>query len=474
MNVLVTGATGYIGGRLVPRLLDEGHRVRVLARDRGGVSGRSWSDRVEVHVGDLLEPASLEGAFDGVDVAYYLVHSMTGSRDFERKDREAAENFCRAAAGVGHVVYLGGLLPEEVESASAHLKSRGEVGEILRASLPTTEFRAGPIIGSGSASFELVRHLTERLPVMITPKWVRNPVQPIAVRDILSYLLAAPSTGPLGVVEVGAPPISFRQMMYEYAAERGLRRTIIPIPVLTPRLASYWAVLVTPIPGHMATALIEGILRPLHADDSSARRHFPQITPIDYRHAVHLALERVEQGDVETSWSGTTWGEASEEGGFEEVEGLYRVVHQVSVESDPASVFNAFASIGGENGWYVWNRLWRIRGFIDKIAGGPGLHRGRRHRSDLLPGEALDFWRVEEVHPPELLRLRAEMKLPGRAWLQWETRASESGSGTDLKQTAIYAPRGLWGRLYWWSVSPFHLFIFRDMIHEIRKRSMEN
>ncbi len=468
MNILVTGATGYIGGRLVPRLLEAGHTVHVLARDPDRLAGRSWSSQVVAHKGDLLDRETLRAPLKHVDVAYYLVHSMTTRGDFEEQDRTAAESFADAAEGVAHVVYLGGLMPPEGEIPSKHLRSRAEVGRILRDRLPTTEFRAGPIIGSGSASFELVRHLTERLPIMITPKWVSNLVQPIGVRDILSYLLRAADHEPAGVVEVGADPISFKEMMIQYGEVRGLSRTIIPVPVLTPGLASLWAAGVTPVPGHLATALIEGVINPLVADRTRARELYPELEPMSYTKAVALALRRVEEGLVETRWSGTPMG--VEEHEFEEVDGLYRSTHALSVNASIEEIFATFSSIGGENGWYAWNWLWRVRGVLDKMVGGPGLRRGRRDPVHLLPGEALDFWRVEEVEAPHLLRLRAEMKLPGRAWLQWEVRKREDGVGCDLMQTAIFAPKGLWGRLYWWGSYLFHLFIFKDMIDEVKRR----
>ena len=471
MEILVTGSTGYIGGRLVPRLLEAGHSVRVLSRDADRVKGRPWSDRVTVFEGDLLDPPTLRKPLDGVDVVYYLVHSMTNTGDFEEQDRKAATAFAEAARDVPHTVYLGGLMPPEGEEPSKHLRSRAEVGRILRDQIPTTEFRAGPIIGSGSASFELVRHLTERLPVMITPKWVRNLVQPIGVRDILAYLIAAIEVGPADVVDVGADPITFKEMMRGYAAERGLTRRILPVPVLTPGLASLWAAAVTPISHSLASALIEGVINSLIANRDRAGKLYPEIDPMPYREAVSLALQRVEEGRVETRWSGSTWG--SEEYEFEEVEGLYRSAHTVCVEASQEEVFRTFTSVGGKNGWLVWNSLWRIRGIMDKMVGGPGLRRGRRHPNDLFPGEAVDFWRVEEVESPSLLRLRAEMKVPGRAWLQWETRAREESNRCDLMQTAIYAPKGLWGRMYWWGSYLFHLFIFKDMINEVKRRAEE-
>ncbi|HVG07109.1 MAG TPA: NAD(P)H-binding protein [Thermoanaerobaculia bacterium] len=287
MKVLVTGATGYIGGRLVPRLLEQGHAVRVLVR----VEARPWAERVEVAVGNLLDPESLGPALAGVDTAYYLVHSMGSGKDFEERDRTAAANFVAAAlaAGIGKVIYLGGLLPAG-EDVSDHLRSRAEVGEILRKGLPATEFRAGPIIGSGSASFEMVRHLTERLPAMIAPKWVLNEVQPIGVRDVLSYLVLALEREPLGVIDIGSDRMTFRQMMLGYAGVRGLRRFIIPVPVLTPRLAGLWVGLVTPIPNTLAVPIIKGMVHPVVADTTRARQLFPEVEPSFYREAVELAL----------------------------------------------------------------------------------------------------------------------------------------------------------------------------------------
>ncbi len=469
MQVLVTGSTGYIGGRLVPRLLEAGHAVRVLSRDADRVKGRPWSEHVEIYEGDLLDPPTLIEPLKGVDVAYYLVHSMTAQGDFEEEDRKAANAFADAAREVPHTIYLGGLMPPEGQAPSKHLRSRAEVGKILGDRLHTTEFRAGPIIGSGSASFELVRHLTERLPVMITPKWVRNLVQPIGVRDILSYLIAAIEVGPSGVVDVGADPITFMEMMKGYAAERGLTRRILPVPVLTPRLASLWAMAVTPVSSDLASALIEGVINSLIANRDRASELFPAIEPMPYRKAVSLALKRVEEGRVETRWSGSSPGGDDYE--FEEVEGLYRAAHSVRVEATQEEVFRTFTSVGGVNGWLVWNGLWRLRGIMDKMVGGPGLRRGRRDPVELFAGEAVDFWRVEEVTPPTLLRLRAEMKVPGRAWLQWETRVREGDGGCDLMQTAIFAPKGLWGRLYWWGSYLFHTFIFSDMINEVKRRA---
>jgi uncharacterized protein YbjT (DUF2867 family)/uncharacterized protein YndB with AHSA1/START domain len=465
MHVLVTGATGYIGGRLVPRLLEEGHRVRVLVRDRRRIEGREWADRVEVVEGDLADAASLPRAFDGVDGAFYLVHSMYDTRDFAEHDRRLARNFAEAARGVGRIVYLGGLLPHG-HDVSEHLRSRAEVGEILRG-VGATELRAGPIIGSGSASFEMVRYLTERIPAMIAPRWIMNDVQPVAVRDVLSYLLLALEHAPGGVVEIGADRLTFRDMMQVYAQVRGLRRAIVPVPVLAPRLASLWVGFVTPIPNRLATPLVMGVVHPVVADTERACDLFPRVRPIPYRRAVELALERVAVQEVPTRWSNALGDEPSYE--LRDWEGTLCEVRTVHVNAPPEAVFRTFSGLGGERGWLVWNWAWRLRGMMDRAVGGPGLRRGRRDPDRVLPGEALDFWRVEESEPPRLLRLRAEMRVPGKAWLEWVTYP-ENG-GTRLVQTAIFAPRGLSGLLYWYASFPAHKVIFTGMVNEVARRA---
>lgn len=465
-TVLVTGATGYIGGRLVPALVEKGYRVRVLVRDASRIEGRPWADDVEVFVGDLLKPDTLERALDGVRAAYYLVHSMYGGKGFMERDRESARNFVRAGSSLRHVIYLGGLIPE-AHDVSAHLASRREVGEILRAGLPVTEFRAGPIIGSGSASFEMVRYLTERLPVMTAPRWIENEVEPIAVGDVLKYLTQALERKPLGVIDIGGDRLTFRDMMQGYAKVRGLRRTIITVPVLAPKLAALWVGLVTPISNSLAVPLIEGIIHPVVGNTERAEELFPEINPLPYIQSVETAISHVLEGKTATRWSGTLGGESSYS--ISEQQGLIRERRSIYVDSPPEAVFNAFTGLGGDRGWLVWEWAWRLRGFMDKIAGGPGLRRGRRHPTELLAGETVDFWRVEEVIRPELLRLRAEMKLPGKAWLEW--RAVPEGEGTRLVQDALFAPTGLWGALYWKSVYPLHRLIFDDMIKAIAAES---
>lgn len=466
MKVLVTGGTGYVGGRLIPRLLERGHSVRVLVRDPRRLEGRPWAGQVEVALGSLDDPPSLRRALEGREAAYFLVHGLYEPQ-FERKEPLWAKSFAEAARaeGVGHVIYLGGLLPKGGHP-SPHLQSRAHVGRILRETLPTTEFRSGPIIGSGSASFEMVRYLTERLPVMLTPRWVLNPVSPIAIRDVLHYLLLALDRGPSGVVEVGMEPLSFKAMMEIYASVRGLKRLILPVPVLAPRLAALWVGLVTPIPTRLAIHLVEGILHPLVADTGWARRRFPEVEPISYRRSVELALERTTLGEVETRWSGALGGQGVY---LEDREGLIREVRTRFVEAEPSSVFRVFSSLGGEQGWLVWGWAWALRGLLDRLLGGPGLRRGRRHPLELLPGEAVDFWRAEAVEPPKLLRLRAEMRLPGRAWLEWQALPEEGG--TRLIQTAYFEPKGLLGFLYWWALYPFHRIIFSDLAEAIASKA---
>jgi uncharacterized protein YbjT (DUF2867 family) len=469
MRVLVTGATGYVGGLLVDRLLDAGHQVRVLARSRASAEGRPWAARVEIVEGDLMRVDSVETALDGVDAAYYLVHSMCSGDDFAERDRQAARNFVRAAGHLRQVVYLGGIRPSENPRRpnSAHLSSRAEIGEILRGGLPATELRAGPVIGGGSASFEMVRYLTERLPAMIAPKWILNQVQPIAVDDALDYLVAVLGReDALGVVDIGADPLTFRDMMLEYAAQRGLPRVVVPVPVLAPRLAALWVGLVTPISNCLAVPLVEGVVRPVVGDMSRARSLFPDIVPMPYEEAVARAVAVTETGDVVTRWT-SSGGRTPPSVQLEDREGVVREVRTRLVDASPEAVFRAFARLGGERGWRVWEWAWELRGAVDQLLGGPGLRRGRRHPEVLYPGEALDFWRVEEYRPPSVLRLRAEMKVPGTAWLQFE--AIPEGDGTRLVQTAFFAPTGFLGWLYWYGIYPVHSMIFSDLVEAVAR-----
>lgn len=462
MKILVTGATGYIGGRIIPELVALGHDVRVLVRDQKRIIGRPWADDVEVAVGDVEDPATLPAALDGVDVAYYLIHLMDSGRDFVARDRQAALNFATAAQGVQRVIYLGGLLPDS-KRISPHLASRAEVGSILRQHLPTVEFRAGPVIGSGSASFEMARYLTERLPAMVAPRWILNLVQPIAVEDVVAYLLAGVDRGREGVYNIGSEPLTFKGMMQEFAAVRGLRRLIVPVPVLAPKLAALWVGLVTPIPNRLAVPLIEGVIHPVIADTSDARRDFPEIRPLPYRESVRRALESTESGAVSTRWSGALGSAPAVE--LTTREGLVRETRRKRTSSKPEDVFAVVSSLGGDRGWLYWDWAWTLRGALDRLMGGPGLRRGRRHPSQILAGDAVDFWRVEAVSKPRQVRLRAEMKVPGSAWLQWDIEPD--GDGAHVVQTALFAPVGLTGTLYWNLLYPAHKIIFEGMLRSI-------
>ncbi len=457
VRILVTGATGYVGGRLVPRLLDAGHKVRVLVRDPARIQGRSWSDRVEVVRGDLLDADSLVDCAAGCEAAYYLVHAMGAGAGFADRDVRAASNFAAAAGHLKHCIYLGGLMPPR--APSEHLRSRAETGEVLAAYLPTTEFRAGPIVGSGSLSFEMVRYLTERLPVMVAPRWIDNQIQPIAIRDVLDYLVEALAVGPSGIVEIGGECLTFRDMMMGYAAERKLTRRILPVPVLTPHLSGLWVQLVTPISNRSAMPLIQGITEPLVADGARAKELFPNIRPVAYREAVRRALAKLDSGTVETQWSGALAGHPAHV--LEAREGLVRETRTRDIAAPPETVYHVVASLGGNMGWLAWNWAWTLRGRMDRVVGGPGLRRGRRHPHELHPGEAVDFWRVEAADPPRLLRLRAEMKLPGRAWLEWQIERHDGQ--TRLSQVALFAPKGLAGHLYWNALHPVHGRIFSDL-----------
>jgi uncharacterized protein YbjT (DUF2867 family) len=474
--ILVTGATGYIGGRLVPRLLEEGYGVRVLARDPARLQGRDWLDLVEVAAGDVLRPETLPAAMAGVNAAYYLIHSMAGGEDFHERDVVAARHFGRAAAdaGVSRIIYLGGLGDPETD-LSQHLRSRQETGDALRESdVPVTEFRAGVIVGSGSLSFETIRYLTERLPVMVCPKWVYTRTQPIGVRNVLDYLTAAletpESTG--RTIEIGgADVVTYGEMMTGYAEERGLRRTMIPVPVLTPRLSSYWVHLVTPIPAVIARPLIEGMRNEVVVHDDAAQRLFPEIIPMGYRTAVARALARMEAHDVETAWSDAL---VSSQGDLQPVtlvteEGMIREQRQLVVNASPEAAFRAFTGLGGERGWLYMDWAWRFRGALDRLIGGVGLRRGRRDPDEVRVGDALDFWRVEAVEPGRRLRLRAEMRVPGKAWLEFQALSHDRG--TLLIQTAFFEPKGLSGLFYWYALYPIHAFIFSGMIRRVGERA---
>ena len=472
MRILIVGASGYIGGRLVTLLAARGHDLVLMSRDARPLSARFPDARIVA--ADLLKPVTLPATLDGVEVAYYLAHSMTeGERGFAERDRQAAASFAAAAktAGVSRIIYLGGL-GEDSAGLSHHLTSRHETGAELAAhGVPVTEFRAAVIIGSGSASFEILRHLTERLPIMITPRWVGTRCQPIGIRDVLDYLVAALDHPEVtGIVEIGGPDVlSYGDMMRTYARQRGLRRLMIPVPVLTPRLSSYWVNLVSPVPSSIARPLIEGLRNEVVVQDPAPASRFG-LEPRPFGEALQEAIDRTDRHDVES-----TWFDAARRRGINRLEvlssseGMIVERRQRHVASGPSSVFAVVERLGGRGGWLFADVLWRLRGLVDRTVGGVGMRLGRRDPDRLRVGDAVDFWRVEDVQRPSLLRLRAEMKVPGRAWLQYEVEATDGGS--RIVQTAFFEPKGLPGLAYWYLLYPVHALIFRGLIRALAARA---
>ncbi|HSR68509.1 MAG TPA: SDR family oxidoreductase [Acidobacteriota bacterium] len=491
--ILLTGATGYVGGRLLKVLegnhksrsrqnlestsdrpqAGAGYRVRCLAR-RPAYLEKRVAPGTEVVQGDVLEAESLDEALKGIHTAFYLIHSMGDSKHFEEIERRGAENFAGAArkCGVQRIIYLGGLGDEEM-NLSAHLRSRHAVGEILRSSgIETIEFRASIIIGSGSLSFEMVRDLVEKLPVMTTPRWVSVKAQPIGVQDLLQYLQQAIHLRPAEsrVFEIGgADRVTYGELMKEYARQRGLRRYMIPVPVLTPRLSSLWLALVTPLYARVGRKLIDSIRHPTVVRDDSALEVF-SVRPRGLSRTIADALE-----DEDREFAATRWSDANSAGGGQSYWGGIRFGKRlvdsrtVDVCVPPATAFGPIRRIGGRNGWYYCNWLWRVRGFIDLLAGGIGIRRGRHSPENLEVGEPLDWWRIEAYEADRLLRLSAEMKVPGRAWLQFEVTGEAGGS--KIRQTAIFDPFGLSGLVYWYGIYPIHALIFRGMLREIARRA---
>lgn len=543
-SVLVTGATGYVGGRLVPELLAAGHRVRCLARTPEKLAGHAWSGDVEIVQGDVSDAESMRDAMAGCTAAYYLVHSMGGASDFAERDQAAAKTFRDAASDVGveQIVYLGGLADETDPELSRHLRSRVEVGRVLASGpIPVTELRAAVIIGSGSASFEMLRNLVDVLPLMVTPRWVRTRCQPIAIRDVLYFLVAAISEPEARgrILEIGGPDVlTYEEMMQVYAEVAHLpRRAIVPVPMLSPALSSLWVGLVTPLPAGLARPLVDSLTNEVVVRDRPATDILPH-EPLSFRQAVRYALRRVENLDVATTWAsaqflGTTPADPLPTDPHWSGGTLLTDVQEIHTSADPADVFSVVEGMGGKRGWYSASLLWEVRGLIDRAVGGVGLRRGRRHPDELRVGDPADFFRVEALDPPRLLRLRAEMRLPGRAWLEWNvepacaertagsegpdgadrsakieraaravgTQRTEGAAGADgakeaagfeeagrsavdsgehvaptgtvLRQRALFAPRGLWGRAYWYSLLPFHTLIFRRMAQAIADAAVQ-
>ncbi|DAB41073.1 MAG TPA: epimerase [Sulfurovum sp. UBA12169] len=472
MKVLLTGANGYIGRRLKQKLLNEKVPLRILVRNPKSIE-LNVHVRTEVFRGDTFDMQSLENALEGIDVAYYLIHSL-GHENYRELDKISAQNFLDAAIkkGVKRIVYLGGLGIKE--HASKHLLSRIETGEILSSrpdQIQTVWIRAGVIIGSGSASFEIIRHLVEKLPVMVTPKWVNTLAQPIGVDDVISYLNEAkdlPYDKNL-VVDIGSEKMTYKEMMLGCADALGLKRFILPLPVLSIKFSSHWLNIFTPVPYNIAKSLIEGLSSEVVIQNHHAKQFFPHIHPCPFKNAVQKAIKEMEQNQIHSRWSdaggGTDLWEQHQNDPSAAIL-MDRQRMEISGTSKEA-VYRTFCSIGGKEGWLGYHWLWEIRGWLDKIIGGAGLKRGRRHHHKLRVGESVDFWRVEDLVENERLLLRAQMKVPGKAWLEFKIKNNE------LIQTAYFYPRGLWGRAYWYMMIPAHYFVFRSMIAMIVKKAQQ-
>jgi len=477
-KILVTGATGYIGGRLIPHLLSDGDEVVCLVRKKSFIN-RPFRSDVTVATGSADNEAEVAKAAQGCQIAYYLIHSLD-SQDFEERDRLTAEAFRKGceAAKVQRIIYLGGL-GDENDDLSAHLRSRQETGKVLASGdIPVTELRAAIIIGSGSASFEMLRYLTEILPVMTTPSWVnKTRCQPAAVEDVIEALLACRQRSEMGhdILELGGPDVvTYREMMETYAEVAELReRKIIGLPVLTPKLSSYWVSLVTPLPNTLAKQLVGSLVNDVVVTKNSAAEEL-NMSPLGFRKSVGKALAMVEDLEIPTSWSGNAKPELDATPDIDDPDWSGGKVFEdqrviTTTKATAEEVFKVVLSLGGKQGWFSGNVLWRIRGAMDTVIGGSGMRRGRRHPTDLEVGDVVDFWRVVKLEPNQHLRLLAEMRLPGFAWLEWriETDNSSDQSVVTLTQRARYVPKGLFGRLYWFSLVPFHHFIFPGLASKI-------
>jgi len=472
MKILLTGANGYIGRRLKKILKDKSDiELRIFVRNKKSLS-KDVLERFEVIEGDTFDKEALKKALCGVDTAYYLIHSLN-KENYKELDKLSAQNFIDTAneCEVKKIIYLGGLGVKNSDT-SRHLLSRIETGEVLSSSksVQTIWIRAGVIIGSGSASFEIIRNLVEKLPVMITPKWVDTYAQPIAVDDVISYLCSALylKHDKNLIVDIGSSKMSYRDMMLNTAKALGLKRYLLSVPFLSINFSSYWLNLFTPVPFSVAKALIEGLRSEVVIQNDNAKKYFPKIEPMSYRDAVKKAVEEIEQNQVISRWSdadGSTWDNRH----LMEINDAIFVDREESDISsyDKEKIFKAIKSIGGESGWFDYGFLWEVRGVIDKMIGGAGLSRGRRDSCDLRLGECLDFWRVEDIKENERLLLYAQMKVPGHAWLEFKLE------GNKLIQSAYFYPKGVWGRIYWYAMTPLHYFIFKNMIESILKKSLK-
>ena len=466
--VLVTGVTGYVGGCLVPRLLEKGYRVRMLVRDPRRLAGRVWLPQVQVAQGDILAPGVLDQAMQGVSAAYYFIHNMTSGRNYYEKEIESARNFAAAAEAsrVEHIIYLGGLADPQ-EDIGLHLRSRIQTGNTLRqGSVPVTEFRASLIIGSGSISFEMIRYLSEQFPVLFGPPWIHNRTQPIAIQNVLDYLVAAlenpASRGK--IYEIGGKDIlTYAETMSTYARLRGLKRRIIAFPGMSVNLMARVAGMVTPVPARIASPLLGGMRTDSVVHDHAASRDFPGIQPSDYATSIRQALERLDPTCLETGWEdGTASFRIKQEGFF--IEG-----HRLHIDARPEAAYRVVTGLGGRQGWLYLDGLWKLRGFFDRLVGGPGL-RGRTAAQALGEGDILDFYRVEALQPNRLVRLRAELKAPGLGWMEWHIRPQPEGD-LSLLQIAYFAPRGVPGFLYWYLLLPVHRLVFAGLMRAIARRA---
>lgn len=469
MKVLLTGSTGYIGRRLKQILLnDENIELKLLVRNKKSVT--TLDKNVTIIQGDTFDKESLKEALKDVEVAYYLIHSLS-NENYKDLDKISAQNFLDIAVlcGVKRIIYLGGLGVKN-ENTSEHLLSRIETGEILSSNknVQTIWFRAGVIIGSGSASFEIIRNLTEKLPIMTTPKWVNTKAQPIAVSDVLSYLhngLYLNEKENL-IVDIGSEQLSYKNMMLKTAKVLGLKRYLITLPFMSINLSSYWLNLFTPVPFTVAKALIEGLKSEVIIQNDHAKKYFPNITPISYEEAVKNAIKEIEENQVISRWNDKGDGVWEKNAQNEISKAVFIDRKEVDISHiDASKVYQSFISIGGENGWFDFDFLWELRGIIDKLIGGVGLKRGRRSQCDLRISDCLDFWKVVDLQKDERLLLYAQMKVPGEAWLEFKIKDNK------LIQSAYFYPKGVLGRLYWYTLVPLHYFVFNNMIKSIIKKA---
>jgi uncharacterized protein YbjT (DUF2867 family) len=468
--VLVTGATGYVGGSLAPRLLDSGYRVRMLARDPARLSDRTWRARVEVLQGDLLSIVPLDQAMQGVSTAYYLVHSMASGTNYMGREIDAAGNFASAAAvaGVEHIIYLGGLADPDRDMGE-HLRSRLQTGGILRQGLvPVTEFRSSLIIGAGSISFEMIRYLTEQIPILVGPPWIHNCSQPIAIQNVLDYLLSAleDQTSRGKIYEIGGKDgIAYADALSIYARLRGLKRRVVVVPGLSVDLLARITGVLTPVPASIAGPLLEGMCSDSLVHNDSAIRDFPDIHPLSYETAVSLALDRLSPANLEVLWENSASSFKIRKEGFF-IEG-----QRIRLRVSPESLYRAVTGLGGGRGWLYLNVLWKLRGFFDWLVGGPGL-RVRRNDAELVEGDLLDFYRVELLEKDRLVLLRAELKAPGLGWMGWQIQPQPEGD-VFLSQIAYFAPKGVFGFLYWYLLLPVHRLVFAGLLKALARRAGE-